>query len=81
VLAQTCGIDFEQAPPRQVILTRLAGVTCAILPQPEQDTEVYRLWVDHSHGIYLWQTLVQISDELGGRVIGAACFYPHLQVS
>lgn len=81
VLAQTCGIDFDQAPPRRLILTRLAGVTCAVLPQPEQDIEVYRLWVDHSHAVYLWQALVQISGELGGRVIGAACFYPDLQVS
>ncbi len=81
VLAQVCGIDFDQARPRQLILTRTAGVTCAVLPQPESDVEIYRLWVDHSHGLYLWQTLVQISGELGGRVVGAACFYPGLQVS
>lgn len=71
VLAQTCGVDFDEMAPHRLIMTRLAGVSCAILPQPD-DTPVYRIWADYSYGPWLWRTLAEILTELGGAIVGAA---------
>ena len=78
VLAQTCGINFRQAPDRRLIMTRLAGVSCVILPQPVDQVPIYRLWVDPSYAVALWQTLSGIVGELDGGIVGAACFYGDL---
>ncbi len=75
VLAQTCGVDFAQAESGWLIMTRVAGISAAILPQTADEISSYRLWADASYAVYLWQTLGQISGELGGRVVGAACFF------
>jgi sarcosine oxidase subunit gamma len=77
-LAQTCGIDFAEAAPNRLILTRVAGVSCGILPQPAENMVVYRLWVGPSSAIYLWEQLTQILSDLGGAITGAAAFYPNL---
>ena len=78
VMSQICGIDIERAAPHHLIMTRMAGVTCGILPEPKHDTLAYRLWHDPTDSIYLWEQLVQITGELGGTIVGAACFYPQL---
>ena len=75
VLAQTCGINFRQAPDRRLIMSRLAGVSCAILPQPVDQVPIFRLWVDPSYAVALWETLNGIVDEFDGGIVGAACFY------
>jgi sarcosine oxidase gamma subunit len=66
VLAQTCGIDFRAAAPHRVIFSRVAGVSCGILPQPSGSATRYRLWLDPSYAPYLWETLAGIVTELGG---------------
>ena len=78
VLAQTCGINFAAAAPNVLIMTRVAVVSCSILPQPIEDLTIYRLWVDYSYAAYLWETLTQIIGELGGGIVGALCHYPDL---
>jgi sarcosine oxidase subunit gamma len=67
VLSQTCGIDFRSVPPQRLIYTRVAGVSCAILPE----VGVFRIWVDPSYAAYLWETLAMIVEELGGHTKGA----------
>ena len=74
VLAQTCGLNFAELSQDEAVMTRIAGVSCTILPQKS----AYRIWVDYSYAAYLWDTLVDISAELGGRVVGAASIYPDL---
>jgi sarcosine oxidase subunit gamma len=64
VLSQTCGFDFRSTPPRRLVYTRVAGVSCAILP----DAGAFRLWLDPSFAAYLWHELAAIVEELGGRV-------------
>jgi sarcosine oxidase subunit gamma len=78
VLAQVCSIDFATAPPRRLILTRSAGVNCGVLPEPRDELAVFRLWVDYTYAASFWESLAEIAEEVGGRVVGAACFYPGL---
>jgi sarcosine oxidase subunit gamma len=75
VLAQTCGFDFRQAETR-LAMTRVAGVSCTLLPRYVNGLSVFQLWLDGSYGAYLWETLLAIARELGGGVAGWACFFP-----
>ncbi|HZO91461.1 MAG TPA: hypothetical protein VFB38_24275 [Chthonomonadaceae bacterium] len=74
VLLQTCGYDFRQADSR-LVLTRIAGVSCAVLPRELNGLPVFQLWLDGSYGMYLWETLLPIVGELGGGVAGLSCFF------
>jgi sarcosine oxidase gamma subunit len=71
VMSQTCGINFLEARKRRLIFTRVAGVSCGVLPESFDDKVTYRIWVDYTYATYLWETLVEICGELGGEVIGA----------
>ena len=75
-LSQTCAINFDEASVDRLILTRVAGVTCGLLPQrvPGEDVPLFRLWLDATFAIFLWQNLAQIIEEIGGRIIGSACY-------
>ncbi len=64
VLSQTCGIDLREAALGQLILTRVAGAVCGVLPERVQDVPAFRLWTDPSYAVYLWETLVTICEEL-----------------
>jgi sarcosine oxidase subunit gamma len=79
VLAQVCSLDFTEAAPRHLLLTRAAGVNCGILPDAFDTIPVYRFWVDSTYAVYFWETVTEIAGELGGRVVGAACLYPELR--
>ena len=79
VLAQTCGVDFRQAPSQRLVLTRVAGVNCGVFPDPMADAPAYRLWVDYTYAAYLWETLLQICQDLDGRVISPECIVPERQ--
>jgi len=72
VLAQLCSIDFRTAPARRLILTRAGGVNCAVLPDPMGEVPAFRLWVDYTFGVAFWESLVQITEELGGLVSGSS---------
>lgn len=78
VFAQTCGLDMADAPPRRLIFTRVAGVSCGILPDDSNGTPLYRLWVDYSYAAGLWDSLTTICEELGGTLVGAGCLWPEL---
>ena len=70
-LAQTCGVDFLAAAEDQLVLTRVAGVSCTILPQHRHDRASWRLWCDPSFATYLWGQLTTIVEDLEGCVVGA----------
>jgi len=72
VLLETCGVDFSSHEPTMVY-SRVAGVSCAILPQ----RKAFRFWCDGSYGPYLWETLLEIVRDKGGDAAGwAAVFGP-----
>ena len=76
VLLETCGYDFTKHPGG-VVMSRVAGVSCAILPQDLRGTPVLRIWCDGSFGAYLWETLLEIVRAIGGNAVGMACFFPN----
>jgi sarcosine oxidase subunit gamma len=73
VLAQTCAINFQETGVA-FIMTRVAGVSAAILPRTLNGLPVYQLWLDYSYGPWLWDQLFAIVRELEGGVVGVACF-------
>ena len=79
VLAQSCSINFNEASLNQLLLTRVAGVNCGVLPETIGNQQFFRLWVDYTYAIYLWTTLVQIFEDLDGSVVGAGCIFPELR--
>lgn len=77
-LAQTCGINFRDVTSGNVVFTRVAGVSCGVYPEPLGELPAFRLWVDPSYAVYLWQTLAEICRSLDGGEIGAGCIYAEL---
>jgi glycine cleavage system aminomethyltransferase T len=71
VLRETCGVDFTQ-PPDGVVMTRVAGVSCMVLPFQAEATPAFRLWLDPSYGPYLWDALLEIVCDEGGDAIGSS---------
>jgi hypothetical protein len=55
-------------------MARLAGAGCVVLPLAER-SPCYRIWIDPTMAVYLWETLVEICGELGGAVVGAAAVF------
>ena len=49
-----------------------------VLPDRDGDVPVYRVWVDFTYAASFWEAAALIAEELGGRVVGAACVYPEL---
>jgi sarcosine oxidase subunit gamma len=78
VLARTSSVNFRESAPRRLVLTRVAAVNCGVFSDPRDGLPAFRLWVDASYAVYLWETLVEMCVELGGQPIGAACLYPEL---
>ncbi len=75
VLRQTCGMNFSDttaAPLNRLVMSRIAAVSCAILPTLDGPTPRFRLWLDPSFAISLWESLEEIVHDLGGHVVGAA---------
>jgi sarcosine oxidase subunit gamma len=74
VLRETCGVDFT-TPLNGVVMTRVAGVSCMVLPLQGIEMPAVRLWLDPSYGIYLWKSLLEIVRAYGGNAIGLMALY------
>jgi|SRR5215831_1125448 len=77
LLLETCGYDFKRSRDR-LVMTRVAGVSCAVLPIEFADIPAFRLWLDCSYGVYLWEALYEIVRDHGGGAVGMNCIYPEL---
>jgi len=77
VLSQTCGHDFRESEG-QVVLSRVAGVSCRLLQVEVSGIAGFRIWLDPSYSVYLWKTLLGIVREDGGDAVGLGCLYPGL---
>jgi hypothetical protein len=56
-------IERALADPFANIYTRIAGVSCGIIPFEESGQRLYRIWVDYTLAAYLWETLAEIAVE------------------
>jgi len=77
VLAQTCGIDWSTAAANVLVMTRLAGVSCSILPTLTGGVTCFQIRLDPTYAIYLWDELLTICRDLEGNAIGAEVLFPH----
>lgn len=80
LLAQTCNINFAAAErdAHLVLMTSMVGVSVVIIRAEINGAPVYRIWCDGTMGHYLWETLLEITKELGGGAVGLGCYYPQL---
>jgi sarcosine oxidase subunit gamma len=69
LFSQTCSHRFATSPEDKWVYTRIAGVSCGVLPQRIGEKTHYRLWLDPSYAIYLWETLLVIATEFGGGAV------------
>lgn len=71
LLRQVCNINFAalDLSTFPVVLTSMAGVGVTVLPEMAAGSVSYRVWCDGTFGIYLWQTLSAIAQELGGAAV------------
>jgi len=72
VLAQTCAFNFREAPDDRLVMTRVAGTSCSVLPMGTDHAARYKIEVDATYAVSLWKSLLTICQELGGRAIGTA---------
>ena len=77
VLSQTCGHDFRESEG-QVVLSRVAGVSCRLLQVEASGISGLRIWLDPSYSVYLWKMLLGIVREDGGDAVGLGCLFPGL---
>ncbi|MCE9590936.1 MAG: hypothetical protein K8S99_10470 [Planctomycetes bacterium] len=78
VLEQTCGYSFRERDPGTMVFTRIAGVSCSILPRTLNSIDLFQLWLDGTYGEYLWETLLDVLSASEGGAVGAACYFPDL---
>lgn len=71
VISQTCPLDWQSLGNR-LAFTRVAGVSCMALHRPMHGHVCWQLWVDGTYAPYLWEKLLGIAHELGGRAVGLA---------
>jgi len=76
-LAQTCGIDWSKAAPDLLVMTRIAGVSCSVLPTLTSGAICFQIRLDPTYAIYLWDELLTICRDLEGNAIGAEVLFPH----
>jgi len=69
VLRETCGVDFSE-PPDGIVMTRVAGVSCMVLPLQAEETPAFRFWLDPSYGSYFWEALLSVVQQAGGTAAG-----------
>ncbi len=69
VLSQTCAIDFD-TEPEHVVMSRVAGVSCTILPRRIDAAWMIRLWCSPSFAHYLGGQLLEITHDCGGVPVG-----------
>ena len=63
VLARSCAVNLAAEPVHTVLYTRIAAVSCAVLPRGAGESRTYRLWVDYSLASYLWTTLAELAED------------------
>jgi len=78
VLAETCGVDFSK-PESRMVFSRVAGVSCSLLPFEVSGIPAFRIWFDNSYGRYLFETLLSIIRDLGGDVVGLEALFPGIK--
>lgn len=80
LFSEVCAIDLrdEALPSNTVVMTQMAGISVTLLRQEFNGENIYRLWCDGTYGPYIWDTLLEIAEELGGGAVGLSCHYKEM---
>ena len=80
LFSEICAIDLRDGalPYGKVVMTQMAGISVTVLRQKFNGEDVYRLWCDGTYGPYLWETLLEIAEEVGGGAVGLSCHYKEM---
>jgi sarcosine oxidase, subunit gamma len=70
VLLQICSVDFAALDRDVLVMTSMADVVVLVIPQQRDGVPLTRIWADPTFGPYLWETLLEIVQELGGGPAG-----------
>jgi sarcosine oxidase subunit gamma len=70
LLVQTCNVNFQEVGSGAVVLTMMVGVAVQVISQTIGGIACQRIWCDPSFAPYLWNTLAEIAEELGGGPVG-----------
>jgi sarcosine oxidase subunit gamma len=78
LFAQTCNVNFRAwtLDQQTVVMTSMVGVSVLVLWHALDGEPCYRIWCDGTFGSYLWETLLDISVELGGGAVGLQSVFP-----
>ena len=70
LLLETCSYPFaSDARSTPVVMTSMVGAGVTVVPRRAGETTDFNVWCDPSFGLYLWSTLVEIAQEMGGGAI------------
>jgi len=64
VWAEACGVNVVRASVDRIIYTRVAGISCGIIPEGEDDQRSYRIWVDYSYAPGFYRTVMEILGQV-----------------
>jgi sarcosine oxidase gamma subunit len=78
-LLETCSYPFASEASTRVVMTSMIGVGVTVVPHRVRDTTRFHVWCDPSFGLYLWSTLVEIAEEMGGGAIASDGLKPTLR--
>jgi len=53
-----------------LVLTSMVGVGVTVAAVPSGSNTAYRVWCDGTYGAYLWETLCEVAQDLGGGPVG-----------
>lgn len=78
LLVETCNVNFNAfgMGERLVVMTSMTGVSVLVIRNLSDGVPLYRIWCDGTFGPYLWKTLLQVAEELGGAAIGLNSLFP-----
>jgi|GEM_PF-2483358 len=79
VLLETCNVDLR-SPEGDLVMTRVAGVSCYILFRTLNGIPAFQFWTDASYAHYLGETLLEIIQEHNGGVAGVSCYFPEVSL-
>ena len=78
LLLQTCSFNFAALDlvSRPIVMTSMIGVSVLVIPGARHGAPVYQIWCDGTYGVYLWERLLEIAEELGGGAVGLSALFP-----
>jgi len=80
LLSELCTLDLRETAlaDNGLVMTQMAGISVTVLRQTLNGEPVYRLWCDGTYGSYMWETLVELAQELGGGAVGLSCHFQEI---